>query len=100
MNGRMAKRLWKMSGAILTGMNKPLGEGAGKYRRTDNAIRMEPVEGPDGKAYSKAVKAPGTIRTAWTRRIIYKALKRDWTRSNGQSILFKHIANGGIVNVQ
>jgi len=102
MRGTRAKDIKKAAVALMNSMKRPLNQGYGKYHTEDNRLvevfmRDEDglmILGPDKKPLMTHKKGPGTIRTAYVLRSIYRNMKRDWTKTQGNSTLFN--ALGGV----
>ena len=84
MNGKKAKRLRKLAGALCRKEGIKLSEGYRQYNQAMNRIDWVPqlddngltVMDPDGMPLMKPDKCPGTITCAWKVRVMYKNLKR------------------------
>ena len=87
MNGKIAKRLYRMAVSIVTGpMKGKISDGYNEYNQAMNCLAWEPqldsdgfpMRDPDGHFLKTITKNPGTITCAWKIRGMYQALKHQW----------------------
>lgn len=89
MNGKQAKRLRQLAEKYVVGiMKKKMSDGHGLYHTAMNRIEWVaqldsdgfPMKDPEGTPLIKPGPAPGTITNAWTWRVLYRRLKRQWQK--------------------
>jgi hypothetical protein len=87
MNGKQAKKLYKMAEAMVTGpLKAKLSDGYNEYNHAMNRLTWTnqvdsdgcAMKDPDGQFLKTLEKAPGTITCAWKVRVMYQALKAQW----------------------
>ena len=109
MNGKRAKLLRRLALRITNSEGISGGTGRNRYLQDMNCIAWEPaykdghrhdyddpdnnlgherVTDPDGNIMLGAFYNPGTIRSKWVFRVVYRNLKREW-KINPNAIYFQ-----------
>jgi hypothetical protein len=90
MNGKRAKLIRKRTEELLTSIGIGYGDGCEEYEQEQNCHSWEVfklpdgtiMRDPDGAAMLKPVKAPGTIRSKWKFKVLYKWMKKMYKQGD------------------